>query len=88
MNFTISPDTTLYDAVDGGSVLLSPNMTSLIGTIVVTIMTTIYVLTFILTAVEQGTPIAPLAIGFVLGAVTLARYGSLMPLPSFVHIVH
>lgn len=64
--------TTLYDLSNRGVVRLPNGMGDLIGVVIVATMTCLLVLTFIMTAIEQGTPISSVAIGFAVFGVTMA----------------
>ncbi|ELT92559.1 hypothetical protein CAPTEDRAFT_219373 [Capitella teleta] len=67
--------TTLYDLSNRGVVRLPNGMGDLIGVVIVATMTCLLVLTFIMTAIEQGTPISSVAIGFAVFGVTMAGNG-------------
>lgn len=65
----------LYDTIKGGTPQLAKGIHPAMGVAIETILTFILVLTVLMAAVDQDSPIAPMAIGLVVLVDILAGYG-------------
>ena len=86
LNYNVGAGVTAYDSILGGTPQLGSGITPLMGTLIEAILTFILVFTVLMTAVDQGTPIAPIAIGFAVVVDILAGWVFSSPLSLLVYL--